>query len=63
MGGIAEDHIADEAVAREQDSNLPPEFSGNGGKVFRKFRGHDLPQGHTPAEHPFQCAALRLLNP
>ncbi len=58
MGGIAQDDVADESVARKQHSDLASEFPGNGGNVFCEFRGYDLLRRDAPSENTFQGTAL-----
>ncbi len=58
---ISKDHVANDSIPGEQDSDLPPELSGECRKVLGQFRRNDLMRSDTPPECPFQSAALGLL--
>ena len=60
MGSVAQDDVADESVARKQNSDLASEFSGDRGDVLCQFRRDYLFRRDTSAEYAFQCAALGL---
>jgi hypothetical protein len=60
--GVPKNDVSNEAVARKENADLPPQFPGDCGDILGQFRRYDLSRGDASPEGTFQCAALRLLN-
>ncbi len=60
--GVSHDHVADDAVAPEEDTDLPVEPARGFGEVPGKLGGNDLPRVHTAAVGALQGADFGSLD-
>jgi hypothetical protein len=61
--GVAHDDVADDAVAPEQDSDLPVEPAGGLGQVPGELGGDDLPRVDAAAVGALQGADFGCFDP
>jgi hypothetical protein len=61
-GGVSQNDVTNETVARQEDADLASKFIGNCGQVFCQFRRYDLFRCDTSPEYTLERAALRLLD-
>jgi hypothetical protein len=62
VGGVPENNVADEAVARQEDADLASKFRGKRAEIFGEFGRYDLLGRNTSAENALQRGPLRLLD-